>query len=140
MTILARMGVPGAALWILLQLTWFGMIIRAWWRAREAKASRWMAVFAVLVAYWIAMHLNAAFDVYFEGPMGGIWFWTVFGVGIGAAYIHRQSPHVLSDDDQTPTLEPLGHATNISTEDVPAIPPSRRVVWGWPTPARSAGP
>ena len=139
------MGVPGAALWILLQLTWFGMIIRAWWRAREAKASRWMAVFAVLVAYWIAMHLNAAFDVYFEGPMGGIWFWTVFGVGIGAAYIHRRSPHVLSDDDdQIPSLEPLGHAAHtpaahVPATDIPAIRPSRRVTWGWPAPSRPAG-
>ena len=141
MTILARMGVPGALLWILLQLTWFAMVLRAWWRAREAKASRWMAVFAVLVAYWIAMHLNAAFDVYFEGPMGGIWFWTVFGVGIGAVYIYRYSPHVLSNnDDQTPTLEPLGHATDVPAADAPAIPPSRRVAWGWPAPTRSAGP
>ena len=136
MTILARMGVPGISLWILLQLVWFAMVIRAWWRAREAKASRWMAVFAVLVSYWLAMHINAAFDVYFEGPMGGIWFWTVFGVGIGAAYIHDNSPHVLSDDDdQTATLRPLGHA-----EDAIAIPPSRRVAWGWPAPARPAGP
>lgn len=136
MTILARMGVPGALLWILLQLAWLATLIRAWWRAREAKASPWMAVFAVLVAYWLAMHLNAAFDVYFEGPMGGIWFWTVFGVGIGAAYVHRHYPHVLSDDnDQSPTPEPLGYAA-----DAPAIEPSRRVAWGWPAPPRPASP
>lgn len=136
MTILARMGVPGALLWILLQLAWIAMVLRAWWHAREARASRWMGAFAVLVAYWIAMHLNAAFDVYFEGPMGGIWFWTVFGLGIGAAYIYRHQPHVLFDDnDQTRSLEPLGHAA-----DAPVIPPPRRVAWRWPTASRPAGP
>ena len=27
--------------------------------------------------------------------MGGIWFWTVYGTGIGAAMVHRRSPEAL---------------------------------------------
>ncbi len=136
MTILARLGVPGAILWILLQLIWFATLIRAWLRARERKESRWMALFAVLVSYWVAMHLNATFDVYFEGPMGGIWFWTVFGVGIGAVYIHRHHPDVLFDsDDPNSTRESLGYGASAPTTETFTIWPPRRRNWGWPAPS-----
>ncbi len=33
--------------------------------------------------------VNATFDVYLEGPMGALWYWTVFGIGIAAAQIYR---------------------------------------------------
>jgi len=97
MTVLARMGVPGALLWILLQLAWSWSLFRQWLRARGAGRHRWMGFFALLSAYFIAFHVNAAFDVYFEGPMGGIWFWTVFGTGLAAIWIHQYAPHVLAD-------------------------------------------
>ncbi len=135
MTILARMGVPGVLLWILLQLAWIAMILRAWWRARDAKASKWMGAFAVLVSYWVAMHLNAAFDVYFEGPMGGIWFWTVFGLGIGAVWIFNRNADVFDNDEEPhATLERGDRA-----QDAPPIPLARQWAWGWPAPSRSAG-
>jgi hypothetical protein len=38
----------------------------------------------------LALFVNASFDVYLEGPVGGIWFWSVFGVGIGAPLIYRR--------------------------------------------------
>ena len=32
--------------------------------------------------YWLAALVNAAFDVYLEGPMGGIRYWSMIGLGI----------------------------------------------------------
>lgn len=95
MTVLARMGVPGALLWVVLQLSWALSVLRQWLAARAAGRHRWMGVFAFLSGYWLAHHINAAFDVYFEGPMGGIWFWTVFGTGLAAVWIHANRPDAL---------------------------------------------
>jgi hypothetical protein len=33
------------------------------------------------------MVINMAFDVYLEGPQGGIWFWSVLGLGVAALTI-----------------------------------------------------
>ncbi|MEL7363584.1 MAG: O-antigen ligase family protein, partial [Bacteroidota bacterium] len=43
MTILARMGVPGAALWVVLNLMWFFGMLAVWWKARARGKPRWMA-------------------------------------------------------------------------------------------------
>jgi hypothetical protein len=84
LTFLARGGVPGFLLWLLLQVTWFLTIFRGYIRARAAKQQQWAALFAWLLAYWLAFCVNACFDVSLEGPMSAIPFWTVFGVGWGA--------------------------------------------------------
>jgi hypothetical protein len=49
-----------------------------------------------LIAYWLALMSNTAFDVYLEGPMGGVWFWTVFGTGLAAVWIYRHRPDALA--------------------------------------------
>ena len=118
MTVLARMGVPGAALWVLLQIAWGLSVLRQWLVARAHERHRWMAVFGVLSAYWLAFLLNAAFDVYLEGPMGGIWYWTVFGVGMAAVWIHAAHPDTLTDADA-----PLDSDAASGPPPAPA--------WGW---------
>jgi hypothetical protein len=35
--------------------------------------------------------------VFLEGPVGGIWFWTIFGVGLAAARIHKSHPEALEE-------------------------------------------
>jgi hypothetical protein len=55
-------------------------------------------VFIWLLAVWAAIMLNASFDVYLEGPMGGVWFWVIFGIGISAAWIYQRYPEILADD------------------------------------------
>jgi O-antigen ligase len=90
MTILARMGVPGLALWIALQgMFGVGLWRAFWWARRQGgpRWSRWAQIDAWLLAYWIAMLVTMAFDVYLEGPQGGIWFWSVLGLGIAALTI-----------------------------------------------------
>jgi hypothetical protein len=35
-----------------------------------------------ILVYWTAMMVDTSFDPYLEGPQGGIWFWTLFGLGM----------------------------------------------------------
>ena len=123
MTVLARMGVPGLALWLAMLGLWGAELIRQWLTARRKGRHRWMALFAFLAAYMTAILLNASFDVYLEGPMGGIWFWSVFGLGLAACSLHAHRPDVLHDadapldDDREPPADASGRG------DVPA--------WAW---------
>jgi O-antigen ligase len=89
MTILARSGVPGLLLWILFLLSYGWMLVRVL-LMRKHLADPWDARYALwLLAYWSAFLLNASFDVFLEGPMGGVWFWGL--VGIGLAYFSREN-------------------------------------------------
>lgn len=56
---------------------------RCYFRARSVSQTPWMNFFAWVIAFWIASMLNASFDVALEGPMAGVPFWTMFGVGWG---------------------------------------------------------
>jgi hypothetical protein len=42
------------------------------------------------------MSVNMNFDVYLEGPMGGIWFWTVWGYGVAVMWLYRHRPQFLA--------------------------------------------
>jgi hypothetical protein len=90
-TVLARMGVPGFVVWIVLLLGFATALLRALWRARRAKATRWVQLNAWLLVLWLAMTVNTSFDPYLEGPQGAIWFWSVFGVGLAALRIQGGS-------------------------------------------------
>ena len=108
LTILARSGVPGLVLWLLLQLSWcFGML-GGYQRSRLRGQRKWASMFLFLLAYWAAFLVNAAFDVYLEGPMGGIWFWTIYGVGLAAMWIYQYHPETLVDYQRpSPRAQPL---------------------------------
>jgi O-Antigen ligase len=85
MTILARMGVPGFSLWIVF-LVAYGLILLHSRRVFLRRGDTLLAgMTAWVLIYSMAALLNACFDVYLEGPQGGIWFWTLAGVGIGLA-------------------------------------------------------
>jgi hypothetical protein len=92
---LARAGVPGFVLWVVVQLSWLASVINAYVVSRRCREERWQGVFLFLLALWTAFVINASFDVFLEGPMGGIWFWTIFGVGAAATWIYRHRPEVL---------------------------------------------
>ena len=59
-------------------------------RARRRRDDAWYGVFLFLMAYFIAALVNASFDVYLEGPMGGIWFWCLYGIGLAAIVAYRR--------------------------------------------------
>lgn len=87
MTILARAGVPGLALWVATCGAWFWYVGRAVRQARRLGRSRWADVFVWVICYASAILINASFDVALEGPMMGIWFWSIFGFGIAAVMV-----------------------------------------------------
>jgi hypothetical protein len=95
MTILARMGVPGLVLWAIVQGSFALAILDRYYKTRRSGDVRWNGLFLFIGAYWLAFLINASFDVFLEGPMGGIWFWSVYGFGVGALWIFKHHPEVL---------------------------------------------
>lgn len=90
LTVLARAGVPGLALWVLLNGSFLVTMLTAHRKARAAGQERWARAGAWLLAYWAALLVNASFDVFIEGPQGGIWFWSVMGAGMAVMETARR--------------------------------------------------
>jgi hypothetical protein len=108
MEILARSGVPGLALWVLLNVVWLLMMLRALVRSRRAGDALGSGVIVWLTVLWGAALMNAAFDVYLQGPHGGIWFWAVVGLGIALA---RTAP--VASESPSPTPEATAPAATV---------------------------
>jgi hypothetical protein len=89
MTLLARAGVPGAALWALFVASWLGMLTRAVLTARRRGQTEWAGLFLFIGCYVMSIIINATFDVALEGPMLGIWSWCLVGFGIGSVMVYR---------------------------------------------------
>lgn len=89
LTILARSGVPGFALWIALQSAFALSMIRAYFRSRRAGDRSCAGVFLWVLAYWAAFMVHASFSVFLESPQGGIWFWSLMGFGMAAVAEQR---------------------------------------------------
>ncbi len=89
LTFLARGGVPGLTLWLAVCVSWGVTVMRLFFVARARDDRTWSRFFLFLFAYWIAALINSTFDVALEGPMLGIWFWSLHGLGIGAAILYR---------------------------------------------------
>ena len=90
MTILARAGVPGLVLWTLLQGVFGISLLLAYLRAHRNGQEWWARVDLWILAYWVAFIVNMSFDVYLEGPQGGIWFWSLFGFGMAILVAQRR--------------------------------------------------
>jgi O-antigen ligase len=97
-TMLARTGVPGFCLWVLTHLIWAGGILDCYIRSRWEGKSRWAGLFMFLLIYWMLIMINACFDPYIEGPMGGVWLWSVWGVGLAAMYLRKTDPELFEDE------------------------------------------
>jgi hypothetical protein len=82
LTVLARMGAPGAVAWLLLQCCFGALLVRAHLQARRARQDWWARLHLWILSYWCAFLVNASFDVFLEGPQGG--FWSLVGFGIAA--------------------------------------------------------
>jgi hypothetical protein len=92
MTLLARAGIPGLVMWLLVLISWFGMMTSAILTARARGHQRWAELFIFIACYVVAILVNATFDVVLEGPMQGIWFWCLFGFGVGSVMVYRAQP------------------------------------------------
>ncbi len=134
LNVLARGGVPMFSVWLLVQGLWFLSIGRAAGRARRAGLDAWATFFAGCGAFWVAAFINGSFDVYLEGPMGAVWFWVVFGVGLAGTRLSQTHPNLLDDMSETaPSNSTSGPAW------APAAPPTVRApapatadpAWSW---------
>lgn len=90
LTILARAGVPGLALWLTVHGLFAASLLRAHRRARAAGEAWWARLNLWILAYWTAFMVNGTFDPFLEGPQGGIWFWSLFGFGMAAVETQRR--------------------------------------------------
>ncbi len=88
--ILARAGVPGLALWLAFQVAFGLSLLRAAFRAIRA-APPWVPILGWIFVYWAAALIDGSFDVYLGSPPGGIWFWSVIGLGLAAVRLSRES-------------------------------------------------
>jgi hypothetical protein len=82
MTVLARMGVPGAVLWLAFLALLAVSLIGGYFRRHMQVPDAVHKILAAVLVYLVAALVNGSFDVYLEGPQGGIWFWAVVGVGM----------------------------------------------------------
>jgi hypothetical protein len=89
LNILARSGVPGLVLWIVTLGSWSLVLLTNIARANLHGDRVWADFFILTFCYGVGLIIDSTFDVTLEGPMGGIWFWCVFGVGTGATMIYR---------------------------------------------------
>jgi hypothetical protein len=89
MTVLARMGVPGLVIWAALNLTFAFRLIKGYRLAARQGLRFWSGVNLWILCYWLAAFINMSFDVYLEGPQGGIWFWSIIGFGVAALRVQK---------------------------------------------------
>ena len=82
MTVLSRMAVPGAIVWIVLHVTLVVSFLRCMWRARRNGDDLLDGAMVFVLCFWLMVMVNASFDVCLEGPHGAIWFWSVMGFGL----------------------------------------------------------
>ena len=95
MAILARAGVPGVTLWFGVFVSWFGMMMHAVRTARRRGQTEWAGLFLFLGCYVGSIIINASFDSALEGPVQGVWFWSLIGFGIGSVMVYR-AQHIAS--------------------------------------------
>jgi hypothetical protein len=85
MTILARLGVPGLIIWVSFLICWFTMMARNASAAFRQNQESWGRIFVFIALYALSAIIDSSFDVALEGPMIGIWFWVLIGMGIGTS-------------------------------------------------------
>jgi O-antigen ligase len=90
LTVLARSGVPGAILWLVLQCGFAVALVRCYLRVADTSRDWWGRVMLWILACWVTFVVNMTFEVSIEGPQGGIWFWSLFGFGIAVLEVQRR--------------------------------------------------
>jgi hypothetical protein len=95
MTILARGGVPELVLWISALGSWLVAVVRQLMEARRLRDNWWAGIFAFLLTYWTTIVVASSFDVVLEGPVMGVWFWTIHGIGLACLVLHRHRAAML---------------------------------------------
>ena len=79
LTILARSGAPGLVLWLTFLVCVGCFLLQGYFRMRALGHNELANMNIWALAYMSAFMVNSSFDVYLEGPQGGIWFWAMMG-------------------------------------------------------------
>jgi hypothetical protein len=111
---LARGGVPGLALWAIVELAFAWLIVRGFFAARASGQAFLAAVLVWIFAYWLAASVNMSFDPYLQGPQGGIWFWSIYGLGLAAVRCVNEA--------SAPAERRLGELQHSASGHAPARP------------------
>ncbi len=91
LSVLARMGVTGGVLWVILFVIWFRTVSRARRNLQLSEKDQKARLLLWCQLSVIAMLINAFFDPTLEGPQVGIWLWLIFGMGSAIAFEgHRE--------------------------------------------------
>lgn len=115
MMFLARSGVPGYLLWTAFLAGLFFMLVRKAVFGPFVGATPYQSRIAVwFIAYLGALILMASFDVFLEGPMGGVWFWSL--IGMAYAYLLRSNPAESLPQDALPAPV-IAPQTSAQTQD-----------------------
>ncbi len=91
LTVLARSGVPGAVVWLVLNLAWATALLTASRKRRREGRMAWATLDLWLLVYWLAFVINGSFDVFFEGPQMGIMYWCLLGFSVTALRLQASS-------------------------------------------------
>lgn len=87
LSVLARSGVPGLLLWFGLLGAVLGSLLKRYYRAKAAGLQMMANTNLWILTYLLAALVNMSFDVYLEGPQGGIWFWCLVGFAIALCQV-----------------------------------------------------
>lgn len=98
LTILARSGVPGLFLWLLIIGTIYLSLFRCYLRAQQNDDRVLANINIWVMAYVTAFFVNTSFDVYLEGPQGGIWFWSLVGFTVAFTYSQDVQSRRVAED------------------------------------------
>jgi O-Antigen ligase len=89
--VLARMGLIGGVLWLVLWVSWYVVVLNRL-RHRSAPLSPLSeGILKVCVVGVTAILANAYFDPTLESPQVAIWLWTLVGLGLGIASLRTRS-------------------------------------------------
>ena len=88
-TMLARAGVPGLVLWLGTLVSWSWLLIATTFQARARGEHKWADIFLFIWGYGVAAVVESSFDIGLAGPMMGIPFWSLVGLGLAAPMIYR---------------------------------------------------
>lgn len=96
MTILARSGVIGLSLWVVMNLTYAISLLVMSIKTRAHPDALWQFAPVMLLAHWAMINIDGSFDPYLEGPQGGIWFWSSIGFGIVVLSLYARESRTAS--------------------------------------------
>ncbi|MBD2594935.1 O-antigen ligase family protein [Nostoc spongiaeforme FACHB-130] len=99
-TVLSRTGVPGFVLWLIIQLGWAASILSKYLQCRKKGQTKWSGIFLTLLTYWVASMTVTSFEVIIEGPTGGIWLWTMYGIGLAGIQIYKRYPQIFDAESE----------------------------------------